>query len=91
MPITSTSSGCRWTLLEKHPMRDTTQPIGLTIPSAASMTGLGRTRIYELIGAGVLDARKAGRRTIIMGDSLRAYLSTLPPASVRAPRQKAAA
>lgn len=72
-------------------MRDMNQPLAVTIPGAVSMTGLGRSRIYELIGTGTLEARKAGRRTLVMTDSLRAYLSTLPPASVRAPRQKAAA
>ena len=70
-------------------MRDVNQPIAVTIPGAASMTGLGRSRIYELIGAGTLEARKAGRRTLVMTDSLRAYLSSLPPASIRAPRKVA--
>lgn len=64
-------------------------PLAVTIPGAAQMSGLGRSRIYELIGEGTLEARKAGRRTLIMTDSLRAYLSTLPAATIRAPRKAA--
>jgi hypothetical protein len=47
------------------------------------MVGLGATKLYELIGAGVLDARKAGARTLITGDSLRRYVASLPKADIR--------
>ena len=70
-------------------MRTPTDPIAYTIPDAGRAAGIGNTKLYELIGLGVLDARKAGRRTVIMADSLRAYLSSLPPASIRAPRKAA--
>lgn len=72
-------------------MQDTITPLAFTIPTAVKASGIGRTRMYELIGAGTIEARKAGTRTLVMTDSLRAYLSTLPPAAIRAPRQKAAA
>lgn len=44
--------------------------------------GLGRTRIYELIAAGRLDARKAGTKTLITGESIMAYGASLPPAPI---------
>lgn len=72
-------------------MRETTQPIAVTFPGATARTGIARTRLYELVGAGVLDARKAGRRTLIMTESLDRYVASLPPASIRAPRQVAVA
>ncbi len=58
-------------------------PITITIDDAAQRSGLGRTKIYELITAGKLDARKSGSRTLIIGDSLQAYLTSLPKANIR--------
>ena len=62
-------------------------PGAYNIDGAIGYTGLTRSRIYELVGAGVLDARKAGRRTLIVGDSLRAYLAGLPRADIRVGRK----
>ena len=72
-------------------MRPPTEPIAYTVPDAGRVAGIGTTKLYELIGTGALDARKAGRRTVIMADSLRAYLTTLPPACIRTGQRKAAA
>jgi hypothetical protein len=63
---------------------------GFSVEGAMEFSGLTRSRLYELMGAGVLDARKAGRRTIIVGDSLRAYLTNLPRADIRVGRREAA-
>lgn len=52
--------------------------LSFTIEGAMSVTGLGKTRLYELIADGKLDARKDGRRTLITGDSIRAYIANLP-------------
>lgn len=54
-----------------------------TIQATKHTTGHGTTKIYELIGAGILDARKAGGRTLITGDSVRAYVANLPRAEIR--------
>ena len=40
--------------------------------------GPHRTKLYELIKEGRILARKCGSRTLIDGDSLRAYLASLP-------------
>ncbi len=53
------------------------------IEGARDYSGLTRTKIYELVASGDLDARKAGRRTLIVGDSLRDYLANLPRAAIR--------
>jgi len=55
-------------------------PLGYTIAGAVQATGLARSRFWLLIASGELQTRKAGRRTLIVGDSLRAYFSKLPPA-----------
>jgi excisionase family DNA binding protein len=59
-----------------------TETIAYTIDGAAQAAGLGRTTIYELIGAGKIEARKAGGRTLIPAASLRGYLDSLPAATI---------
>ena len=64
-------------------------PGAFTIEGAVAFSGLPRSHIYEAIGRNDLDARKAGRRTLIEGDSLRAYLAKLPRAYIRMGRKAA--
>jgi hypothetical protein len=66
------------------------EPLLYRIEDAKRATGHGTTKIYELIGAGVLDARKAGSRTLITGDSLRRYIKDLPKADIRTGQRTAA-
>jgi excisionase family DNA binding protein len=74
-------------------MSDATLAFALayTIADAAKASGLGRTSLYELIGAGKLEARKAGNRTLIPADSLRAYLASLPAADIRTGQRRTVA
>jgi len=60
--------------------------IAMTISGAVEASGITRTRLYELIGAGALEARKCGRQTLITAESLRRYIAELPPAQIRAPK-----
>ncbi len=55
-------------------------PLGYTISDAVRTTGLAKSRLWLLIASGELQTRKAGRRTLIVGDSLRAYYAGLPSA-----------
>jgi hypothetical protein len=59
-----------------------------TTREAKAALGIGETRLYELINAGVLDARREkkpdgreGRRIYITGDSIEAYAASLKPAT----------
>jgi hypothetical protein len=54
-----------------------------TIADATKISGLGRTTLYEAIGAGKIEARKAGNRTLIVADSLRTFLADLPKANIK--------
>jgi excisionase family DNA binding protein len=54
------------------------QPEGLSIVEACRIAGIGRTKIYEAIGAGSLKARKFGKRTLILRTDLQSFLSGLP-------------
>jgi excisionase family DNA binding protein len=48
------------------------QRLTCTIDEACQATGLGRTKLYELIGAGCLDTTTIGRRRLVLVRSLRA-------------------
>ena len=50
--------------------------LSCTIEEACEATGLGRTKVYELIGSGQLVTTKIGRRRLVMIQSLIALLST---------------
>jgi excisionase family DNA binding protein len=41
-----------------------------TVPEACDATGLGRSKIYEEIGAGRIQTAKIGKRTLIVVSSL---------------------
>lgn len=71
-------------------MREATSPMAYTVPGTCSTLNVGTSTVYELIRLGVLDARKAGRRTLITADSIRSYLDNLPRAELCAPRNRKA-
>lgn len=50
------------------------EPITVTIDGAKKATGLGATKIYELINQGKLDTVKIGRRTLVKTASIRALV-----------------
>ena len=50
----------------------------MTVTKAVEASGIGRTRIYELIREGKISAIKEGRRTLILADSLRHHIESLP-------------
>jgi hypothetical protein len=64
-------------------------PIALPIPDAQRISGLSRSEIYRRLQAGDIQAVKSGARTLVLMDSLRAHLASLPPATFRAPKQAA--
>jgi len=48
--------------------------LAFTITEACHAVGIGRTKLYALIGEGRLETRKIGSRTVIPAESLRALL-----------------
>jgi excisionase family DNA binding protein len=50
----------------------------LSLSEVANVSGLGRTLIYKAIANGSLIAHKAGRRTIVLRNDLKAFLAELP-------------
>lgn len=50
------------------------QPLSYTIHGAMCATGLGRSKLYQLMASGALAKIKVGKRTLIRADSLRALI-----------------
>lgn len=48
------------------------EPLTVRISTAVRLTGLSRSRIYELIQSGDLDTVKVGRCTLVQFSSLKA-------------------
>ena len=59
-------------------------PLLVRINPAAAYLGVSRSKLYELLGAGDLVARRIGGRTLILYADLEAYAKALPPASIGA-------
>lgn len=56
--------------------------------------GLPRTRVYELLATGTLEARKDGKAVLVSVASVVRFISTLPAPTIRLPKtlaQQAAA
>lgn len=60
------------------------EAIAVLIPEAERISGLSRTKIYKELAAGHLEAVKHGNRTLILVESIRARLASLPRATFRA-------
>lgn len=56
------------------------QPFALSITSAVRFTGgaISRTRLFELIKNHDVEARKVGRRTVVLAASLRSFVERQP-------------
>ena len=64
----------------------TIEPIAVTLPDAIRISGLSRSEIYRRLAAGDIDAIKSGTRTLILVDSIKRYLASLPTAQYRGPK-----
>jgi hypothetical protein len=56
------------------------EPITATIPEFRRISGIGRSRIYELLDEGALESVHIGTRRLIMIDSYRQLLTRLQAA-----------
>lgn len=53
-------------------------PITVRIEGAVQLTGIGRTKLYELIGSGAIESVKIGRSRHIIVASLIRFIGDLP-------------
>lgn len=60
----------------------TTEPITCTIDDAVRISGISRSRIYQLIETGKVTSTKVGNRRLVFVSSLRALLEQGHPEPV---------
>ncbi len=65
------------------------ETIAYQIKDAVKASGLTRSEIYRRLAAGDLKAVKNGKRTLILTESIRDYLASLPAATFRPPAKAA--
>ena len=51
------------------------EPLAYSVNEAIRVSSLGRTRLYQLINEGKLEARKVGKRTLIPAARLRRLIA----------------
>jgi excisionase family DNA binding protein len=54
----------------------TLDPIAVTIPTALHLSGLGRTKLYELVASKQIRSVRVGARRLIDFASLKAFLTS---------------
>jgi hypothetical protein len=52
------------------------EPISVRIPDAVRLTGLSRSRLYELMRSGDIEFAKVGASTLILFESLRRFVGS---------------
>jgi len=58
----------------ENPPKPEIHPITVRIPVAVRMTGIGRSKLYELIGAGEIETIKVGSSRLVIVSSLKEFV-----------------
>ncbi len=59
-------------------------PTAMQMPTAVAYSGLSRTRLYSLMGAGEIEAVKVGKRRLVLRRSIDAFIERQPRAPLAA-------
>jgi hypothetical protein len=59
------------------------EPLSVTIQEAQRLTGESRSSVYNHIASGAYEAKKSGARVLIIYDSIKRRLASLPRAEVK--------
>jgi excisionase family DNA binding protein len=65
--------------------RRSLEPNFLSIVEAARYLGLGEFQVKQFLREEVLEAKKCGRRTLVVFESVKKFCETLPPAKFAPP------
>ncbi|MGD9812086.1 MAG: helix-turn-helix transcriptional regulator [Sphingobium sp.] len=60
--------------IQQHPSSHFTQQLTVRVPEALQMLGIGRTKFYALLGEGEIEAIKIGKATLVVVESLYAFV-----------------
>lgn len=66
-------------------------PLYATVPNAVVILGIGRTKIYDYAGRGLIRIVKVGNRSLVDIDHALSWMSTLPLAEIAPQNRKPAA
>jgi hypothetical protein len=67
------------------------EPVFVSIADAANITGESEWTVKQRLREGIYKAKKSGRRTLIVFDTIKSYIASLPDAKFApAPPRKAA-
>jgi excisionase family DNA binding protein len=72
-------------------MNEVLEKLAFSVDEAALRANICRDAIYQAIRQNRLEAKKAGRRTLIPADALRRFIQELPTLNFRQPREQAQA
>lgn len=72
--------------VDTHRARDS--PICVRVPRAMAMLDIGKTKLYELVGSGDLEAIRIGRRTLILQASIDALINRLRSTPIQSNSQR---
>lgn len=61
------------------------EPAFVTISAGCEYLAVSEAEMYRLLGLRKVEARKAGKRTLLTVESLKAHAASLPPAKIKAP------
>jgi hypothetical protein len=61
---------------------------GVPVSTCTQILGVGRSKVYNLLGLGKLRAVKADKRVLVLIDSIREYQRSLPPAKFAPPKPR---
>jgi excisionase family DNA binding protein len=61
---------------DEKPSQAMIEPLTVRVATAVRITGLSRSRVYELIQSGDLETVKVGRSTLIVFGSLKALVGS---------------
>lgn len=59
-------------------------PVSMSVATAVRWSGISRSEIYKLLAAGKIRAVKAGRKTLVLTETLQNYIHSLPSAKFKA-------
>lgn len=51
--------------------------LSLSVDEVSKATGIGKTKVYEAINSGQLQAKKFGKKTLVLKNDLESFLAEL--------------
>jgi hypothetical protein len=64
------------------------EPAFATVKDGCDFLAVSQAEMYRLLGLGVVEGVKAGKRTLLKVESLKARAASLPPAKIKPPPKR---